>query len=88
MRYSVDKDDPGYLAYMHRFGTQRPTVLLDGEDVTFRCVTADTERGEVVLLQIDGQGRYVLTEDGQDIARKTLTGNVTVQWADRNLSLH
>jgi len=59
MRYSTEKDDPGYPAY--RRGIRRGMfvhVLLDGKPVE-RCITADTKRRKVLCLDEDKEGRFV-----------------------------
>lgn len=49
MRVSVNKNDPGYF-----IGAQRCEVYLDGEFVE-SCLTADEEKGEVVVLAPDNR---------------------------------
>jgi hypothetical protein len=67
MRVSVDRSDPAYCAAA--MGT---TVYLDGERCP-RAVSADEERGEVVILDRDNAGLPV---------HRTRHGKVTLELSD------
>jgi hypothetical protein len=54
MRLSMDKDDPGYDPGYDPARGIHAKVLLDGVEVK-NCLTADEEKGEVVVLRLDLQ---------------------------------
>jgi hypothetical protein len=74
MRVSADRHDPGYS--QAAIGTK---VFLNGEYVK-EAVTADEERGEVIVLARDERGRPVVA--GGRLAHKTLHGKVTLDLSD------
>jgi len=54
-------------------------VLLDGVDVTARCIEADDVYGTVTLLILNDTGhpsKYLM--DGDSIKKETLTGKVEI----------
>lgn len=74
MRLSICKDDPGYdleASFSCR-------VYLDGEDVTFRCFTADEEEGTVWLNKHNDAGESFVDQSTGRIAKETLSGKVEI----------
>jgi nucleoside-diphosphate-sugar epimerase len=84
MRYSTDRDDPGYLPYeaVRRAG-QDVHIYLDGQ-VIKDAVTVDDEAGMVVRYCRNGAGDFYLVGSGEgaSIARETLTGSVVIEIKD------
>ena len=75
MRISVDQDDPGYSPEL----AWKPVIIrLDGVAQP-RCITADTERGFVTVVEADADGNLVLDENGHDVRLVTRFGVVTVE---------
>lgn len=74
MRLTVLDDDPGIRI---NAGKEHCKVLLDGIEVK-RCLTADDEKGEVIVCMIDEKDR-LLTENGE-VKRQTLHGNVLIEY--------
>jgi len=61
MRLSVLDGDPGFNPELAR----RVRVLLDGEDITTNCMTADEETGTALIYVRDPSGRVMVTGYGQ-----------------------
>lgn len=75
-RFSVSKDDPGHEAFIQQGHHNAAwSVLLDGKEIP-KVVTADTSAGEILVNEVNDQGR-VFIRDGI-LAQKTLHGNVQV----------
>jgi len=74
MRISCIKDDPGYIDGLQRAGV---SVTLNDQPVK-DCRTADEERGFVVVLDRDDQGRPRLNHDRSEVRNKTLHGSVRI----------
>mgnify|MGYP001581750027 FL=1 len=66
----------GWIMHKRRTGRELHT-LVDGEDVTDRCVLADDRRGRVVLNKCDASGRCYIDERGH-IAREIRCGVVRI----------
>jgi len=73
MRISVLDGDPGFNPELAR----RVRVLLDGEDITTNCMTADEESGTALIYVRDPAGRILLTGHGQP-ARLIVRGAVSI----------
>lgn len=73
MRLTMLDDDPGEKVIP---GRERITVYLDGVEVK-RCLTADDEKGEVVCIMANDEGR-ILVENGES-KRHTLHGSVRIE---------
>lgn len=73
MRVSVKQDDPGYVNYKPG---QRS--FLDGEEVTFRCFTADEERGEVHVYKLNERGKPYYDADKDEVPWEILRGEVRI----------
>lgn len=52
-------------------------VLLDGREI-LDCITADDERGEVVVLKRDAEGRIVLNDTRDEVLTQVFSGRVEV----------
>lgn len=77
MRISVDKGDPGEIAY----ALARPvTVLLDGI-ARDNVITADEEQGYTVRFKTDERGRLVVNKERRALERETLYGTVRIEKA-------
>ncbi|KAB8307597.1 hypothetical protein EH227_16540 [Rouxiella chamberiensis] len=72
MRLTVLDDDPGIKTHPDN----RIKVYLDGAEVQ-RCVTADDEKGEVVILAADENG-FMLAVNGE-VKYQTLHGIVRIE---------
>lgn len=73
MRLTVLDDDPGRKINLNR---ERYTVYLDGVEIQ-SCLTADDEKGEVIIIERDGQGQ-MLAENGE-VKRRTVYGKVRIE---------
>ena len=71
MRMSVRQDDPGYSLEAHRC-----SAYLDGEKVEY-CITADEEKGLVVVLDADENGKIKIVND--HLVDKFLYGKVEIR---------
>lgn len=75
MRLTVLDDDPGIKIHPDK----RIKVFLDGVEVQ-RCVTADDEKGEVIILASDENG-FMLAVNGE-VMYQTLHGIVRIERQD------
>jgi len=73
MRVSVRKSDPGYPNY--RPGQRS---FLNGEEVTFRCFTADEELGEVHVYKLSERGLPYYDADKDEVPWEVLRGEVRI----------
>lgn len=73
MRITVLDNDPGRQVNLR---CERFRVLLDGVEVK-RCVTADDEAGEVVLIAEIASGKIQVA--GGEVQYVTRHGNVTIE---------
>ncbi len=73
MRVSLKKNDPGYRNY--RPGQRS---FLNGEEVTFRCFTADEERGEVHVYKLNVRGVPYYDPEKDEIPWEVLKGDVKI----------
>ncbi len=73
MRVSVKQDDPGYANYKPG---QRS--FLNGEEVTFRCFTADEEVGEVHVYKLSERGLPYDDADKDEVHWEVLRGEVRI----------
>ncbi|WP_314140073.1 hypothetical protein [Buttiauxella noackiae] len=73
MRLTVLDDDPGIIINP---GRERITVYLDDAEMS-RCLTADEEKGEVIVIATKDSGQPIL-ENGE-VKHKTLYGNVRIE---------
>jgi hypothetical protein len=71
MRASVRKDDSSYNPQHTKL-----EVYLDGEPVR-GCITADEEKGEIVVYAKDGKGHYVM--ESEKLKTETRTGKVEIR---------
>lgn len=74
MRVSARRDDPGYqvdACWAYK-------ILLDGEDVTTGCHTADEEKGMVIGYCVDASGQPYLDEATGFAAEQTMYGKVEI----------
>lgn len=76
MRLSSNNEDIGYELFEKTFQTHHITVLLEGMDITYRCITADDDEQYVVLFDdppqikddelqlqvVEGDVKIILTE--------------------------
>ena len=80
MRVSVDIDDPGFenfnpMKYHYE-------VLLDGDPVN-NCITADEEKGFVLVYLLNGNGKdFILSEDKQNILSGEKHGVVVIKTSE------
>lgn len=72
MRLSVDAEDPGYSP-----AARGATVFLDGVMVR-DCVTADDERGEVIVFKHDADGKPLIDWVNQCIVKERRRGQVRI----------
>ena len=77
MRLTMLDDDPGEKVIP---GRERITVYLD-DTVVKCCLTADDEKGEVVCIITNDEGR-MLAENGEP-KRQTLHGSVRIERCQR-----
>lgn len=70
MRVSVDKNDPGYVSDPWRY-----SVFFNGEKLN-DCITADADKGEVIVIKRDETGEKIRHEFG--FVRETLQGSVAI----------
>ena len=70
MKISVDTH-PQYVGYCK--------VLLDGKDVAGSCISADEEKGEVVVYVRNKEGLVQPNKNRTGIFTETLTGKVKIQ---------
>lgn len=75
MRISVRRDDPGYHPMAINGGFQ---ILLDGEDVTNICHTADEEEGRVYGYALNKDGDKYIDPDTGFAAEHVMLGEVEV----------
>ena len=54
-------------------------IYLNNEDVTKKCFEADDVEGYVMLYKKDENDNHILTEDGEDVEREKLEGNVRIE---------
>ena len=73
MRLSTRPGDPGY----NHCACGGVTVYLDGAKVS-HCLTADEERGLVVVADLDGQYRTRLNHKRTDVRTRELHGVVRI----------
>lgn len=66
---------PGWRMFAGRL-----RILLDGEDVTKRCVGFDVAKRRITRQRIDGEGRIFLDRDTDLVAVETVRGKVKVEW--------
>lgn len=72
MRITVLDDDPGRKINPNR---ELYTVYLDDKEIKY-CLTADDEKGEVITIETDEQGR-MLAENGE-VKRLVAYGQVRI----------
>lgn len=70
MRISVDSNDPGFIR-----GHRRYKVYLNGEEQRY-CITADEEKGEVIVHIKGPDGNFLI--DGDEFKRAVLYGTVKI----------
>lgn len=75
MRVSVRKNDPGYHPMASQFGFK---ILLNGEDMTCRCHTADEEEGRLYCYDVNDNGHMYIDQLTQLPAEVTLYGKVEI----------
>lgn len=75
MRVSVRHDDPGYHPMAKNGGFQ---ILLDGEDVTDLCHTADEEEGRVYGYRLNSEGLKYVDPDTGFAAEHVMLGEVEI----------
>ena len=73
MRVSVRENDPGYVNYKPG---QRS--FLNGEEVTFRCFTADEELGEVHVYKLSERGAPYYDAERDEVPWEILHGEVRI----------
>ena len=73
MRVSVRENDAGYVNY--RLGQRS---FLNGEEVTFKCFTADEERGEVHVFKLNERGVPYYDPREDEIPWEILRGEVRI----------
>ena len=76
MRISVDRDDPGY----RKVFIPIYDVFLNGNLITGICVTADEEKGEVIVHIRDSKG--FLLRKGNEIYKTRLKGDVKIKYKE------
>lgn len=54
-------------------------VYLDGVDVTDRCVEADDEQDQAILIEIDDQGHPRIDRVARDVVKGTYRGRVMIE---------
>ena len=79
MRYSSNKDDPGYAAFMAAIGEGKSVrVFLDGAEQN-HCSMADDDLGEVTRCVVDAGGKIQPDPAKPDhIWVETVTGAVRI----------
>lgn len=78
MLLTVDRHD-----IVHRFTGIFLRVLVDGQDVTDRCASADDDTGWALCYRLNEQGRKF--QEGGKAAAEVLTGKVVfVRRADKD----
>lgn len=75
MRVSVRKSDPGYHPMASQFGFK---ILLDGQDMTMHCHTADEEEGRLYCYAVNSEGYHYVDPVTDRPAEVTLCGNVVI----------
>ncbi len=75
-RFSVSRGDPGRDAYVQHGGPQVSWRTTLGDEEIKQVVTVDTNKGEVLVNELDENGK-IFVRDG-DMAQKTLRGDVHV----------
>lgn len=73
MRSSADRDDPGFV----NFRPGQYEIFLDGRRID-RCITADEERGVVVVFAAGEFNGHALTRDGE-LERLEFRGRVEIR---------
>lgn len=81
MRLSVEKDDPGYLAWQ-KLGNKRRDVriFVDGAEVK-NAITADAEEGFVIVNETGENGQILFDRKSGEIYTKRITGCVEIRMA-------
>jgi hypothetical protein len=54
-------------------------IYLNNEDVTRKCYEADDKNGYAMVYKKNNDGEYILTEDGEDVVKEKLEGNVRIE---------
>ncbi len=75
MRVSVRASDPGFDPRTLKGGFK---ILLDGNDVTMLCHTADEEEGRVYGYCVDDEGLKYVDPITDRPAERVLYGNVEI----------
>ncbi len=75
MRVSVKENDPGFDPRTLQGGFK---ILLDGEDVTKLCHTADEEEGRVYGYCVDDEGLKYVDPTTDLPAERVLYGSVRI----------
>lgn len=73
MRISVRKGDPGYRKDHHRF-----RIILNGEDITKFCHTADEEEGRAYGYAQNDQGQFYIDPATEQPVEHVLFGNIRI----------
>ncbi|KKL12373.1 hypothetical protein LCGC14_2536410 [marine sediment metagenome] len=74
MRLSVRKDDPGF-DYAKACNCK---IVVDGDDVTSICYTADEEKGMAWCLALNSDGENYVDEATGETAEVILQGKVEI----------
>lgn len=76
MRVSADRKDPGCENFM-RFVPGSISVTIDDKIVdTTKCISADEEKGVVIMYAVDKDGNFIVDENS--IHTYALTGKVKI----------
>lgn len=79
MRLSINRSDPGYLAY-RRLGKRRNRVRIFVDGVEHKhVITADTKRAAITCFDLSEDGQPSINRRKGTIRMKRITGRVEIR---------